>query len=341
MDSLLDGDGRIAMVFSPVVNTYGAAGFVVSCDFYPESVAPSSNTGEIFYAQAPTAFGTGFQRYTVDVWRWLIRSVVMHESKHLTAYAERLSRGAPIEDTWLEESSAVLAEELWSRPLYGATWKSDASYRLTVYCDVRPNFPECAGRPYSMFNAFAFLYDYTRQLEQRTPLGPTSNDDATFYGSGWSLLRWTIDQTASSESDFLRALVQEPSLTGLANVAARAQRPASDLLSDWSGALYFDSWGLTAPATHPAWTMPSWRMNSIFEGMSSDFPSSFPTSLPLQGRHWVFGGNFMFNVPALPPGGWALFVGFGPPSVNQLFDLHPTGSSASAGSLRIHIARVQ
>src|SRR5262249_25494952 len=30
LDSLLDGDGRIAMVFSPIVNTYGATGFVVS-----------------------------------------------------------------------------------------------------------------------------------------------------------------------------------------------------------------------------------------------------------------------------------------------------------------------
>jgi hypothetical protein len=265
----------------------------------------------------------------------------MHESKHLTAYAERLSRGAPIEDTWLEESSAVLAEELWSRPLYGAAWKGDASYRLTVYCDVRPTFPECLGRPYSMFNAFAFLYDYTRQLEQRTPLGPTSFDDATFYGSGWSLLRWTIDQTAASESDFLRGLVQEPSLTGIANLAAHARRPAPDLLSDWSDALYFDSWGLAPPATHPSWSMPSWNMNSIFQGMSTDFPSSFPTGLPLQGRRWAFGGSFTFNVPALPPGGSALFVGLGTQTMNQVFDVHTTTGSPPPGSLRIHIARVQ
>jgi uncharacterized protein YjdB len=336
LDSLLDGDDRIAMVFSPVVNSYGVAGFVVSCDFYPESIAPSSNTGEILYAQVPTAAGTGFAQYTADVWRWLIRSVVMHESKHLTAFAERLSRGAPIEDTWLEEASAVLAEELWSRTIYGTTWKGDAVYRWTVYCDVRPTFPECAGRPYSMFNAWAFLYDYIRQLEQRTPLGPATFEDATFYGSGWSFLRWAVDQSNAAESDFLRQLVQEQSLTGVANLAARTNRPFDEMLSDWSDALYCETWGLST--VRSAWIMPSWKTEDIFNGMNQDFPLDFPDGHPLRGL-WPVGAQFPLTTTGLPPGGWALFAGERAHVTRQLLDFSSTTGGPPPAALRVQLFR--
>lgn len=338
LDSLLDNNNRIAMVFSPLVNAYGASGFVVSCDFYPESVAPSSNTGEIFYAQVPTAPGRGFGAYTVDVWRWLIRSVIMHESKHLTAYAERLSRGAPIEDTWLEEASAVLAEELWSRDIYGTTWKGDATYRPTLYCDVRPTFPECADRPYSMFNAFAFLYDYIRQLEKRTPLGPASPDDPTFYGSGWSFLRWGLDQSTVSEAQFLRDLTQEPALTGVANLQARTGRTFSELLPDWAAALYSENWGL--PPSRPAWSMPSWKTDDIFPGMNQDFPLDFPDGHPLRGRGWPL-ASFELPVTGLPPGGWALFAGGGMHSTKQLLAFVPPSVGPLPPSVRVHLLRLR
>jgi len=338
LDSLLDNNGRIAMVFSPVVNRYGAGGFVVSCDFYPESVAPSSNTGEIFYAQVPTAGGTGFGAYTADVWRWLIRSVVMHESKHLTAFAERLSRGAPLEDTWLEEASAVLAEELWSRGIYGTAWKGNATYRQTLYCDVRPTFPECAGRPYSMFNPFAFLYDYIRQLENRTPLGPTSYDDASFYGSGWSLLRWAVDQSDLPEATFLSQLVQETSVTGAANLSARLGRPFDEMLSDWSLALYYENWGQTP--LRPAWTVPSWNIEDVFVGMNQDFYQDFPDGHPLRGRGWSL-GPFVLPVSNLPPGGWALFATSGYHNRQQLLEFRPTPGSQLPPTLRVQLLRLQ
>ena len=321
------------------MNQYGVSGFVVSCDFYPESVAPSSNTAEVFYAQVPTVAGSGYSSYTPDAWKWLIRSVIMHESKHLTALAERLSRGVPPEETWLEESSAVLAEEIWSRSVYSTTWKGDASYRSTLYCDVRPAFPECAGRPYSMFNAFAFLYDYVSHLESRTPLGPSAPDDATFYGSGWSFLRWVIDQYATSESAFLRDMTREPTKTGVANLSARAQRPFNEMLSDWSDALYFDSWALAQ--ANPHWSIPSWNVADIFAGMQADFPSDFPDSRPLRGRAWPLGSSFSLGPTKLQPGGWALFVANGSNLTSQLLDIHSVGNAPPPAALRIQLVRVR
>ena len=340
LDSLLDRDGRIAMVFSPVVNSYGIGGFVVSCDFYPESVAPSSNTGEIFYAQVPLTPGGGFNGFSGEVWRWLTRTIAMHEAKHITAFAERLSRGAPIEDTWLEEASAVLAEELWSRGIYFNNWKGDATYRSTIYCDVRPTWDECAGRPFSMFNAFAFLYDYVTQLDRKTPLGPTSYDDATFYGSGWSFLRWAVDQSATTEADFLKQLIQEPALTGVANLEARSQRPFPEMLPEWADALYHDSWAL--PPTRPTWSMPSWKLDDIFAGMRQDFPADFPDPHPVRGREWTLGYPFEWKPVTLAPGGWALLTGNGMPhGAPQLVSILSGGEGPLPPSLHVQIIRVR
>lgn len=340
MDSLLDRDGRIAMVFSPVVNSYGLGGFVVGCDFYPESIAPSSNTGEIFYAQVPLTPGAGFNGFSAAVWRWTTRTIAMHEAKHITAFAERLSRGAPIEDTWLEEASAVLAEELWTRNIYFNTWKGDATYRSTIYCDVRPTWPECGDRPYSMFNAFAYLYDYATQLDRRTPLGPTSFDDATFYGSGWSFLRWAVDQSSTTESAFLKQLVQEPALSGVANLEARTQRSLGEMLPEWADALYYDSWGLTPP--RPSWSMPSWKMQDIFAGMRSDFPGDFPDPYPVRGREWTLGSSFEWKPVTLAPGGWTLLTGNGVPhDAPQLLSILSGGNAPLPPSLHVQIIRVR
>ena len=328
MDSLLDGNGRIAMLFSPVVNTYGVAGFVVSCDFYPESVAPSSNTGEVLYAQVPTRSGTGFQFYTKDVWRWLTRSVVMHEAKHLTAFAERLSRGAPLEETWLEEGSAVLAEELWSRGIYGTAWKGEATYTQTVWCDVRPTFGQCAGRPYAMFNAYAFLHDYAIRVGTRTPLGPVTVSDATFYGSSWALLRWVIDQRAISEGAFLKALVQDPTRTGVANLESKAGLPFSTLLSQWGYSLFLDSWGVPPP--QPVFTFPSWDLQNMFVGMGTDFPADF-SGHPFQKISVYPDVPYALN---FHPGGWSIYRG-----VTQILEVGGADGQPLPATLLLQLVR--
>jgi uncharacterized protein YjdB len=325
LDSLLDNDGKVAMVFSPVVNAYGIGGFVVSCDFYPETVAPSSNTGEIFYAQVPLDPGTGFLTYTKDVWRWLTRTVVIHESKHLTGFAERLSRGGQPEDLWLEEASAVAAEELWSRTIYGTSWKGDAGYQQTLYCDVRPTFPQCTGRPFSMFNTFAFLHDYATDHEHLSPLG----FDVTLYGSGWSLLRWTIDRFAGSEDEFLKALTQETVLSGVDNLAARAGSPIDDILPEWGMSLRLDN-----NPTPGSPQFPTWNLRSIFTGMSQDFPNTF-FAQPVFQWTLVSGGP----IGPLPGGTFSLIhQPTGP--LFQLLRVQGLGGAPLPANLRVEVMHV-
>lgn len=338
MDSLLDDNGRIVMLFTPLVDRYGAAGFVTACDYYPESLAPSSNTGEVFYARVPTAAGVGFDGDTRDEWFREIRTVVMHESKHLTAFSERIVHGTGPEDTWLEEATAVTAEELWSRGIYGTSWKGDAGYRQTLYCDVRPSWPECTGRPYSMFNAYAFLYDYAVARDSRTPLGPVSASDATFYGSGWSLLRWTLDQYAANEGQFLRALIDEPTLTGLANLAARAGQPAAQLEADWAVASAFDD-DPSMPSANQ-WRIPSWDQVSIFGGMHADFPSFFGTGTPFAPGFSYDAGLYTIPIPAFPGGGATLFQEPGFTLARRMVQIRGLGGGPPPPNLTVEIIRV-
>jgi hypothetical protein len=338
LDSLLDRNGQIAIVFTPMVNTWGIGGFVVSCDFYPEAVAPSSNVGEMVYAPVPLPVPAGFPLDAASYWRWLVRTVVMHEGKHLTAFAERLSRGAPPEEVWLEEGSAVLAEELWSRGVYGTAWKGDATYGETLYCDVRPDWPECAGRPFSMFNAFALLYEFARPARRHSPLGWTADDDFTFYGSAWSLLRWTVDHHATGEETFLRELIQEPMRTGVENLEARAGRPFADLATDWMLASVADNLLTTE---RPQLRHPSWHTRSVFAGMSGDFPDVFPHGFPFEFFPLTGPSRSSLTPVDEVRGGSAAFFDVTNYPATQLLELRALGGGPPDPALRMAIVRVQ
>lgn len=281
MDGMLGGDGRIAMLFTEAVNELGPAGFVVSCDFYPQAFVPSSNEMPILYAIVPTASGTGYDSFTRNAWRRSIRGIVMHELKHVASFAERFARDAvTLEESWLEEATAMHAVELWSRTINPVAWKGRADYRSTIYCDVRPDWPECEGRPWTMFDHFAFLHDYYAGAPQRTPFGSADPADASFYGSGWALVRWAADHHATSEEAFFRALTQETVHSGAANLEARTGRSMAEMVQDWTLASTLATHHLDVRTVRPGLTMPSWDLRSIFLGMAGDFPQYFG-SLPL------------------------------------------------------------
>ena len=339
LDAQLDANQRLTMVFTKRVNDDGLAGFVVSCDFYPRGVAPSSNGGETFYAYVPTDPSTGYPPglLTRDKWRRQVRATLVHEAKHITSFAERLSRDAAFEESWLEEATAMHAEELWSRSSYNSVWKGNTDYRSSMYCDVRQTLSECADRPYVMLSHFSLLYDYLASVETLTPLGRVSDTDYSFYGSGWAFVRWVIDQHAASDASFLKPLTQEGTLTGLANVTARAGRPFAEMLAGWSLAMAADDYpGLTGAA--PQATFPSWQTRDIFLALNRDF-QGFPRSVPLATRLVQFGA-FGTDV-AIRGGTAAIFELSGVQTAPQLLELRTSTGGPPPENIRIAIVRVQ
>jgi hypothetical protein len=183
MDAELDNNGRLFMLFSPRINSLqggSIAGFVSPGDFFPITGTPgsscaASNVGEFFYARVPNEAGVGFTpgngMVTADEWLRETRTVIIHEVKHVTSFAEKFAspdlipNGFFNQDLWLEESTAMTAEELWARTIFGYAIRGNTDYRASIYCEVRPTpdarWPECQPpKPVAMFDHFFWLHGF-------------------------------------------------------------------------------------------------------------------------------------------------------------------------------------
>lgn len=335
MDARLDANGRIFMLFTEAVNRFnGIAGFVIGCDFVSGGRYASSNQAEIFYARVPSG------SESPEGWRRTMRATVIHELKHITSFAERYAQASPLEDSWLEESTARHAEELYARTFSGARWRGNTSYAESIHCELRPGDPACGGRPSGMIRHFDALARYLEGIETLSPLGPSVTSDYTFYGSGWAFTRWAMDRYASSESAFLRALTREGAVTGLANLEKQTGRSFAELLGWWSLAMAVD--------VRPGFTplrdelrFPSWQLRDLFHGMRRDLGRGtvWTSGYPLTPRHVSF-GSFVVEVPGLRGGSAAVFELGGPSMSSQLLELGARGGGAPPGTLRIGVARL-
>lgn len=335
MDALLRNHGKIIMVFSPRVNATGSQGFVFSGDMYPQTQCVRSNEAAIFYAQVPSQAGEGFSGNTPPNWMRNTRSTIIHEVKHLATVAETLARNSfAFEEVWLEEGMARLAEELYGRVIYGTTAKANNTYAQTAFCDVRPTWQQCAGRPRIIANHFRGVHNYLRDNQNRTPLG----GDVSFYGSAWSLIRWAIDHHAADEAAFTRAITQSITQSGVANLEARIGRPFSEFLGEWSLALALDDRAGFTPHNSRL-TMPSWNYPDIFHGMATtELPAIF-VATPLERRSVAF-GDFLVNSGTVRAGTFAIFELSGTQAAKQIIEVRGADGVPPA-PLRMAFVRVE
>jgi hypothetical protein len=344
-DSQTDANGHILMLFTPRVDSLHASllGFVSAFDFFPPATDPAtacSNLAEIFYARVPK------NATELSNFRREMKGTVIHESKHITANAVKFAstEADVLEESWLEEGTAQIATELYARtrPQYdGVTWKSDATYLQSVYCDVRPTFPgRCFGAQFLMVEHMSWLYDYYRANETKSFLSRASAD-FTIYGSAWKFARWATDQYATSESDFLKSIVAEPHLTGVDNIVNKTHHPFEELSGWFTLALLADDYPSFTPPADAKYTFPSWNVPDIFQGFAQDFPNDYVAS-PLR-THFITFGTFDVTVGALAGGSGSLFSLDGTQSGRQAVALRASGGGVLGPStpLRIVFLRVQ
>jgi uncharacterized protein YjdB len=344
-DAQTDNNGRIIMLFTPQVNTAGVnlLGFVSSCDFFPPSADPvvsASNLAEIFYARAVTDTSPTNTSLNSRVgWKRQMPSTLIHESKHITSYAERFADPLPAlnEQIWLEEATAQLASEMYGRALHGNAWRGNASYFGTLECEVRPTTAGCGGGVFVMGNHFGFLHEFLQGFEQKSILSGT--DDNDIYGSSWLFTRWLTDTYGGpDEGTFLRTIVKSVTTAGVDNVTGPSGKTWPELLSQFTLMLATDDLtGIAAPHTETSWNLPA-----IFAGYNSDFPNS-RLAVPLAMRQGTFGSSFLASVSPLRGGGAMLLKLSGTPaSSTQLLDLHSIGAPLSPGSnIGMAVLRIQ
>lgn len=340
MDAQLNNDGAMYMLISDKVNATGATGFVSNSDFLPQ--CPSSNLAEVFYARGLTTPGSGTATldFSFASTTRRLASTIIHESKHLTSVAAKLSQpgfngNIPIENAWLEESSAEIAMELLSRVTYSRQAKSNLDYATTLAKEARP----ASGLPLNMFHPFTYLYTYFAAPETHSLVGPAGTGDFTFYGSGWAFLRWVIDTYATNEAAFLTAMNRDISNWGVANIEHLTGKSFPQLLGEFSLAIAIDDYPGFTP-TDPKYSFPSWNLRSILTGMNTDFPGLFPNATPLMLRSSGF-GRFGVDVGGVRGGGFSVLQLAGAATSKQLLEFKGASGAPFPAVMRVNIVRIQ
>lgn len=372
-DAETDNNGVLVAFFTPLINTNfpGVAGFVVSCDLFPDADAAepgvggpyagtagqngSSNFGEVFYAYQPAETGTGYSTNNPDQWYRTIRSTFIHETKHVSSYVARVVNNADfLEASWLEEGTARHSEELWMRnAVDNVAWKANTGYGslanpINVYCDVRPTSAACLANPRRpasiMQRHFSSLYTHMFSTNARllSPFGATPSDNgAYFYAVSWSLARYAIDRYGASDAAFLTELNQSTA-TGVTNLSGRAGVPIDRLLGGWALSLAVDDYpGLATPGLDVQ--MPTWNFRGIYAGFNADFSAqgSYTLVYPLQPTPFTFGNFAPVNTTTMYGGGVLWYEISGTHTQPQLVRLLGNGGGALSSNVRVAIVRVQ
>ena len=339
-DSLTDDDGRIAMVFTPLVFARGIGGFVNSCDLLPPGADnPGSNFGEYFYGELPSdlSLDDGPQG-----WLAVTQPLVVHETKHLAAFEWDLTHGGTgAGSAWLEEGLAVNAEELWARTfVYHVPWKGNTGYSPSFFCDFHLDDPQCNFRPRGMNATFGTIYEFLDTPNARSPFGPIAGQGLGFEEVAWSLVRWSVDRYATDEPSAFRGLTQDQSLIGLAKLSAHlGGRPPAQMIGNWSLAMVLD--GDSATAGNADVDFPTWNLYDILAGFRRDFPSEpvFQIAVPVVDQ---LSSNFSLAGQGIVGGGFT--------TVRMATDASPivdvgltgtTPGSPPPTELRIAIVRVR
>ncbi|HYW08853.1 MAG TPA: hypothetical protein VE913_17960, partial [Longimicrobium sp.] len=374
-DAETDNNGVLVALFTPRINDsfIGVAGFVVTCDQFPNTdtgtypvggpytgtanTNGASNFGQVFYAFQPNVAGTGYLGNTADQWYRTIRSTFIHETKHVVSHAARVANNAPAyEASWLEEGTARHAEELWMRNVVdNVAWKSNighgtAANPINTYCDFRPSSSAACNantrRPANIMQRhFGSLYTYMLSTPGRSlsPFGPTASDNSSFfYAISWSLVRYSIDRHAASDASFFTALTESRDV-GVTNLVNRTGVPIDRLLGGWSLSLAADDHPLLAGAASPDIQMPTWNLRNVYAGFNTDIPSTYKLAYPLVPTPLAFGA---FTAPApidVLNGGGALWYELGgTQNAPQLIRLQSRdGTQTIPSTLRVAITRIQ
>jgi hypothetical protein len=290
-DGLLSGVGKVTVVFTPLVNAGGDAGFVNGCDLYPRSEVQFSNVTEMIYGWTPDTTIS-----SIDFWERDFRGVTAHEAKHIVSLSHHAYDGATsFEQSWLEESMAQQSAEIWMRHFDAATWRADANFEQTIGCEVDGSDPcYSASNPYFFSDrVFYELLHYLYDDSSNPTIGGFSFGVEGKYGGGWEFIRWATDVFAGSgEGNYIKALIDDPTYVGMGNVSQHSGLPAANLLVEWSLATAFDQTTLADSATfHPTdslATVPSFDFRNIFAVAGSQdgwgFARAFPVnSVPVSG----------------------------------------------------------
>jgi hypothetical protein len=247
----LDGNGRVAILFTPTVNRLtprGAEGFVGGFFYGLDLLDRSgSNLGEVFYAVVPDPEGLFSDARAKGKILQVVPAILAHEFQHMIHFNERvLKLGAErTEALWLSEGLAQMAEELVARAY-----------------DARGNF---LGAKHFRDGNDDRARRYLARTDSASLIVATGQGNLAERGGAWLfvLYVWDVD----GQWDVLARMTQT-TLSGTANVSAVTAQPWKQVFAGWGAALYLDA--LSSPGLR--FTYPTIDLAERLSGPDGSFP---------------------------------------------------------------------
>jgi hypothetical protein len=108
-ESDIDGDGRIALFFSPMTRVAATVAFFSGCDLAPRGACPGSNQAEILYLTPPNAIDPPYNTPRA------MKEILAHELEHLLHHNRKVVRNGLEHDpdsAYLLEGFGALAQDV-------------------------------------------------------------------------------------------------------------------------------------------------------------------------------------------------------------------------------------
>jgi hypothetical protein len=271
----LDENGRVILFFTRAVNALTppnsrsyVGGFFWVRDLLPPEPGPDipddwvcqgSNAGEMFYLMVPDPAGevNGNRFEKTQVADDAI-STVGHEFQHLINASRRIyinEAATELEDVWLDEGLAHVAEEL---VFYARTGLASRTNVNAVGLHDTPGY--LAAFNQDAIGNFVRLYRYLLAPSSNSPYA--DNDRIETRGATWSFLRFAADQRDGEESGTWYRLVNDGPV-GMANLRNVFGEDLVGLFRNWSTSLLADD--LTGADAR--FQQRSWDFPSVFHGV--------------------------------------------------------------------------
>lgn len=201
----IDGNGRVLILFTPEVNRLtrpGSTTFIGGL-FWPGDLAtsatcPAGNEAEILYLQAPDPTGRFSTEVSIEKAKRNAQGVAAHELQHLLTAEQRVFDPGGfdnLEDTWLSEGFAHIAEEVVGLALADLATRSN----LTLGEAIRDQVALSAFNVYQLPNLLRLGFHMENPTSTRafgTDAGrdPGGEGSLRMRGNAWLFLRWLADQ---------------------------------------------------------------------------------------------------------------------------------------------------
>jgi hypothetical protein len=329
----IDNNGKVILFYTLAVNQLTkpdsadqgyVGGYFFPGDVFPAGDCSTGNQAEMFYLLAPDPNGeVNNNKFSADLVIQSTEGTVAHEFEHLINTERRIyvNNATDLEDTWLDEGLAHVAEELLFYRVSALGPRQNIDVDKLRSTDVILN----AVNNFQIAN----LGRTISYLEDTQGNGPfEDDDDLETRGAIWEFLRYAVDRKNGTDRNYWFALVNSTT-SGLDNLRNALGIDPGAWLSDFTTAQYTDD---AVAGVDARYTFPSWNFRSVLPAIN-DGAYPLATRLLPDGRRISLG--------LTDHGGTAyLRVGVGPGGTGSI-EMTPSSGATFPSRLTVTVIRTK